>query len=306
MNTQLALLRRELWEHRSIYVVPLVIALVVSLMSVTGQVVVSAFDHAIDLAILGASNLGERERALSITALMTAISTPFVLTMWVLSVFYLLDSLYAERKDKSILFWRSLPVTDTETVLSKLATALIVIPLVTFVVIMATDLLVLAISGIWVSMRGGSASHLIWSAAPLLENWLATLVFVLALPLWLSPFAGWFLLVSAWTRRSPMLMAVLPLVVAPMLERILIGTSFVRDAIFVRSGQMPLFRGFDTSDYLFREDDQLMLAEGSPVTLLPLMDIGKFVTSPGLWLGLAVCALLSAGAVYVRRYRDDA
>ncbi|HZW59287.1 MAG TPA: ABC-2 transporter permease [Woeseiaceae bacterium] len=305
MNIMVALLRREIWEHRSIYVVPAVIGLVVTLMSLTGQVVVSAFDQAVDLAVFGASNLGARERSAAITVLMTAISTPFILAMSVLSVFYLLDCLYAERKDRSILFWRSLPVTDAETVLSKLATALIVIPLVTFLLIVATTLLVLTISGIWLSLRGGSAAQLIWSAAPLAENWLAALVFLLALPLWLSPFAGWFLLVSSWTRRSPLLVAFLPLVVAPMLERILLGTSWLRDAIFVRSGSMPLFRGVDAAEYLFHDGDQLKLGESSATTLLPLVDLGKFFSSPALWAGFAICALLTAGAIYMRRYRDE-
>ncbi|MEQ9563350.1 MAG: ABC-2 transporter permease, partial [Woeseiaceae bacterium] len=197
MSTQLVLLRRELWEHPSIYVTPLVIALIISMLSITGQVSISAYDHIVDVAILGATNLGESQRASAITVLMISLSVLFVLSMWVLTIFYTLDSLYAERKDKSILFWRSIPITDAETVLSKLLTAAVVIPLVTFAVVAVTHIVVLIISSIWVSIRGADAAYLIWQAAPLLENWSAILVFLLALPLWLSPFIGWFLLVSA-------------------------------------------------------------------------------------------------------------
>lgn len=307
IQTQLTLLRRELWEHRSIFITPLVVGLVVALMALTGQVAVSAFDQAVDVAILGASNLGERERAVAITVLMTAISTPFVIAMSILAVFYLLDALYAERKDRSILFWRSMPVTDAETVVSKLLTAILVIPLVTFAAIVATSLLVLAVSGIWISMRGGDGGQLIWAAAPLFDNFLVSLIFVVALPLWLSPFAGWFLLVSAWTKRSPFLVGFLPLIVAPMIERILVGTSYLNDVIFVRSGKLPLFSGsgFDASQYMFSDSDRPMIAEDAATSLLSYVDPGRFLSSPGLWLGLLACALLTGAAIYIRRYRDD-
>ncbi|MEX2496476.1 MAG: ABC-2 transporter permease [Woeseia sp.] len=304
IGNQLALVHRELWEHRAIYVTPMVIAVIVSLMSVTGQVTVSAFDEAVDTAILGITHLGTAERSAFITALTTGISSFFVLAMWVLIVFYALDSLYAERKDRSILFWRSLPCTDAETVLSKLLTALLVIPLVTLVAIILTHLVVLSISSLWLAIRGADAWHLIWQAAPLFSNWLATLVFVLALPLWLSPFVGWFLFVSAYTRRSPLLMAVLPILILPMLERSLIGTMLFTDAFFIRSGSMPLFRGVDFGDLLFFDNDELQAAD-SAVSMLPLMDLGGFLLSPNLWLGVLVCGLLTFAAIYVRRYRDD-
>ena len=125
IQSQIALIRRELWEHRAIYVMPLIIALLVSLIAITGQVTISGFDHAVDMGILGATNLGENERSAAMNVLMVSLSSTFVFSMWILIAFYALDALYAERKDRSILFWRSLPMTDFETVLSKLVTALV-------------------------------------------------------------------------------------------------------------------------------------------------------------------------------------
>ena len=304
IGNQVALIRRELWEHRSIYVTPLVIGLIIAMMSVTGQVAISAMDHAVDIAILGVSNLGAHERAAAINVLMISISGLFVLAMWVLTVFYSLDSLYAERKDRSILFWRSVPVTDAETVVSKLSVALLVIPLVTFAVIAATHLLVLLISSVWVGIRGGNAWHLIWSAAPLLDNWAATLIFVLALPLWLSPFVGWFLLVSAYTKRSPLLIAFLPIILLPMLERSLIGSSVFAEAIFIRTGKMPLLDGINAGEFLQGEENLHKLTE-SGISLMSMIDLGAFLSSSGLWLGILACGLFTTAAIYVRRYRDD-
>jgi len=304
INTQIALVRRELWEHRSIIVTPIVIGVIVAMMSVTGQVAVSAMDHAVDIALLGASNVGEHERAIALNVLLISISSLFVLAMWVLTVFYTLDALYAERKDKSILFWRSMPVTDAETVISKLLTAIVVIPIVSFAIIAVTHLVVLVISSVWVGIRGANAWHLVWQSAPLADNWLATLTFVLALPLWLSPFIGWFLLVSAYTRRSPLLIAFLPIIILPMLERSLLGTSAFAEAIFVRTGAIPLFGGRAGSDFFEKEENLRRLAQSGD-SALSIIDLGGFLLSPGLWLGLLVCGLFTAAAVYVRRYRGE-
>ena len=302
---QVALIRRELWEHRSIYVTPLVIALIVSVMAITGQAVVSAFDQAVDIAIIGATNLGPAERAAGITVLMTGVASLLILSMWVLTVFYCLDALYAERKDRSILFWRSLPCTDAETVVSKLLTAGLVIPLITFAVIVITHLVVLAIASVWLAFQGANAWHLIWRAAPLANNWSGTLIVLLALPLWLAPFIGWLLFVSAFTRRSPLLVAFLPIVILPMLEKSLLGTSAFFDAFFVRTGSMPLFRGVTTGDIFSYRGDEWSLNGDVPAGLLSLVDLSRFLGSGSLWIGLVVCGLLVTAAIYVRRYRDE-
>ena len=305
IQSQIALIRRELWEHRAIYVMPLVIALLVSLMSITGQVAVSGFDHAVDIGILAGTNLSENERSAAITVLMISLSSTFVFAMWILTTFYALDALYAERKDRSILFWRSIPITDFDTVLSKLVTALVVIPLVTFVVIAATHLIVLLITSVWLAARGANAWHLIWTAAPFFDNWTATLVLLMALSLWLSPFVGWFLFVSAFTKRSPLLIATLPLAILPLLERIVFETSVFAEAFFVRSVKMPLFAGLDNIELLFQEGKDFEMVGNAALSLLSLLDLGQFFGSLGLWSGLVVCGLFTTAAIYVRRYRDD-
>lgn len=302
---QIALIRRELWEHRAIYVMPLVIALLVSLASVTGQVAVSAFDHAVDIGILGATNLGENARSAAITVLMISLSSTFVFAMWILTIFYSLDALYAERKDRSILFWRSIPSTDFETVLSKLLTALLVIPLITFLFIVLTHLVVLMATSVWLGARGANTWHLLWTAAPFIDNWTATLVFLLALSLWLSPFVGWSLFVSGFAKRSPFLIAALPIAILPLLERIVFDTTVFAEAFFVRSVKMPLFRGLDNLELLFQEGEHFKMVGDASVSLLSLLDLGRFFSSPALWLGLVVCALFTTAAIYVRRYRDD-
>ncbi len=304
MQGQLALLERELWEHRSIYVVPIVVAIIMTLAALTGQVSINGMEH-VDIGIVGASNMPDNARAAVLSGIMIGLSTTFVFSMWILTIFYALDSLYAERKDRSILFWRSMPSTDLETVLSKLLTAMLVIPLVTFAMILVTHLAVLLFASVWVAARGGSGLTLIWGSVPFFDNWTATLIFVLALPLWLSPFIGWFLFISAFTKRSPFLTAFLPIAILPMLENMLFDTAVFAEALFVRSIKVPLFIDLGTMERLFEEGDGFALLADAQLSLLGLMDLSGFLTNPGLWLGLIVCGLFTAAAIYVRRYRDD-
>ena len=304
IQSQIALLQRELWEHRSIYIAPIVVAIIMTLGALTGQVSVNGIEH-VDVGIVGASNLPENARSAVISGIMIGLSTTFIMTMSILAFFYALDSLYAERKDRSILFWRSIPVTDSETVISKLITAMLVIPMVSFALIIATHLAVFLIGSVWIGVRGGSAFQLIWASAPFADNWIATLIFMLALPLWLSPFIGWALFVSAYAKRSPFLTAFLPLVILPLLEKMIFDTKIFAEAFFVRSIKMPLFHDLETMERLFEDGEEFAMVADAKLSLLSLMDLSGFLGSPGLWIGIVVCGLFTTAAIYVRRYRDD-
>ena len=300
---QLALIRREIWEHRALYVVPAVTGLIIVLLEMTGYAAMGVFGEEIDFALLGAGHINEAQRGVFVAALMTGLAGIFVLAMWVLIVFYTLDALYAERKDKSILFWRSLPVTDAESVLSKLLTAVVVIPLITLAFIITTQLLVLIVTSVWIGFRGADAWYLLWKAAPFASTWAATLVGVLAVTLWLSPFVGWFLLVSAYTKRSPLLMASLPIIILPMLEKMLLNTGHLYNAIFKRTTDIPIISEFGWDGLSDKEVLHRMAEQG--LSMLAMVDLGRFFSSPSLWGGLIICALFTTGAIYVRRYRDD-
>ena len=304
----IALIKRELWEHRSIFVTPIAIASVVTLGTLTALVFVGEFQNELNLAIFGAQNdAGETERKAVLTGLFLGSAWLFVLGLGVLTVFYALDSLYAERKDKSILFWRSLPVTDAETVISKLLTALFVIPMIAMIGIMATHLVNLVITSLWVSSKGGDAGMLIWGSVSIFDNWFAMIIVLFAFAIWMSPFVGWFLFVSAWTKRSPLLMAFLPLILIPMIEGIFLRSAHFAEAVWGRSAQIPIFAGIDMERF-FDEDNPMRGAANMPeemVSLLTHLDLGRFVTSVDTWIGLVVCGLLTTAAIYVRRYRDE-
>lgn len=301
---QLALIKREVQEHRSFGLTPIAIASVLAIGTLALMVIGTGFRDVIDMVLLGASIVGEAERRAMLMGLLTLYTLVLAIAMGIVTVFYCLDCLYAERKDGSILFWRSLPVTDIETVISKLLVALLVIPAISYVAILATHVLVLLMASVWVETQGGSATHLLWNGAALLDIWAAILVIVWAVPLWLAPFIGWFLFVSAVVRRSPLLMALLPLAVLP-----LIGLTFqsrlLLQAIWLRPFRIPLFSADGVAAVMDRaEGDGHAELRQEMVSLVATFDVMQFIASPSLWFGLIVCGLLTAAAVYVRRYRD--
>lgn len=303
ISNQLALVQREIWEHRSIYVTPIAIAAIVSLSVLAMLVFASGFAKELDIAIFGASNLaGEGERRAALTAFFVGTSWLFLVGLAILTVFYCLDSLYGERKDKSILFWRSLPVTDAETVISKLLVAVFVIPVVAVLGIIVTHLVNLLITSVWVSMKGGDAGLLIWGSVPLFDNWLAAFIVLVASGIWMSPFIAWFLFVSAWTKRAPLLMAFMPLILIPLLEWIFLRTRFFASAVLDRGDAIPLFRTLDFESFFEEEHWRQGLDN---ISLLGHLDVVQFLISPSMWGGVIVCGLLVTAAIYVRRYRDE-
>lgn len=300
---QLALVKREIWEHRSIWLTPAAIAVIVTLGVLAGLMFASGFAAELDVVIFGAQNMvGDPERTAALTAFFLSTSWIFLVALMILTVFYCLDSLYAERKDKSILFWRSLPVTDAETVISKLITAIIVIPAVAVIGIIGTHIVNLVIASIWVSMKGGDGGMLIWGSVSFIDNWLAAFIVVWAGAIWMSPFIGWFLLVSAYTKRSPLLMAFMPLILIGLLEGIILRSHVFAENVLARGDGLPIFRTLDIERFF--ETEEWRVGEGAS-NLLTHLDVVQFLTSPAMWAGVLVCALLSTGAIYVRRFRDE-
>ncbi len=126
-----------------------------------------------------------------------------MLTTLLVGVFYCLDALHGERRDRSILFWKSLPVSDLTTVLSKASIPLVVLPLLTFAITVAMQWIMLLLSSA-VLLGSGLSVATLWTQLSFVQMSLVLLYHLLTVhSLWYAPFYGWLLLVSGWARRAP-------------------------------------------------------------------------------------------------------
>jgi ABC-2 type transport system permease protein len=275
--------RRELWESRSLYVAPLVAA----------GVVLFAFSiSAIHLPEhrRNALALDPARQALSIALPYDFAAMAIMLTGLIVGAFYCLGALHNERRDRAILFWKSLPVSDLTTVAAKASIPLAVLPVILFGVVVATQLLMLSLSTA-VLLGAGMDAATTWTRLPVLQMFVVVLYGLAALALWYAPIWGWLLLVSAWARRAPFLWAVLPPLALCVVEKIAFNTGNFASLLGYRLG------GFDQA-FTVRMHGK------APTEPLPRIDLAGFLSTPGLWAGLAFAAAFLAAAVWLRRYRD--
>src|SRR5437016_1879906 len=275
---------RELWENRSIYVAPLIVAAV--------QV------FALAISTIG---LAERRRAVlllddpvkqraAIEATYDAAAMMMIFVVFNVGVFYCLDALHGERRDRSILFWKSLPVSDLTTVLSKITIPLVILPVIALALVVCVQVIMMLMTSVNLTIQGVSPATT-FAHFPVFQNWLVMLYGLIAIALWHAPIYGWLLLVSGWARRATFLWAVLPLIVIQIFEKITFGTSY-----FAKLLQHRLM-GFAPHAFGFH-------GEGHPtIDSLSQLTPGRYLGSPGLWIGLLVAAAFVACAVRLRRYR---
>lgn len=292
-RTAVTSLRRELWEHPALYIVPLVV-LGLALVGVIGKIrLVGKFvDESGAEQVSAAMHLGA-----------AGFIVPFLMVMLVVIPLYLLDCLYAERKDRSILFWKSMPVSDAVTVLSKLATALVAAPLIIYVVATVTQILGLSIGHLAILMSSAESPGMMQEARAFLQAQAVLMYALLAVSLWYAPIYGWLLLVSAWAKRVPFLWATLVPVALIVLEAEILRSRYLADWIGERfSGVFS--SGFQLPSWMQGDRSEGTFLEQSP-NVSELMNPADLFVSFGLWSGLALTAAFVAGAIALRRYRDD-
>jgi ABC-2 type transport system permease protein len=272
--------RRELWENRAIYIAPLAVAALFLVAFLIGAIHPPVkMRDAMALDPVQHQDLVEQPYTFAAFLLMG--------TTLIVAMFYCLEALYSERRDRSILFWKSLPVSDLTTVLAKLSIPLVILPLATFAITIVTQWIMLLLSSALMLARGQSVAAL-WSHLPLFQMSLMLLFHVVAIHgLQFAPVYSWVLLVSSWARRAPLLWAVLPPLAIGVAEKIAFNTSHFAALL----------------GYLLGGGPEVVTGKMEMLPLTPLA-VGEFFINPGLWIGLAVAAAFLAAAVRLRRYRE--
>jgi len=286
--------RRELWENRSIYVAPLVVAAVALFgfaMSTIGM------PHRRRAVLL----LGEAKARAAIMQPYDVVAMILMATALIVGFFYCLDALHGERRDRSILFWKSLPVSDRTTVFSKASIPMVVLPLIIFAVIVTTQIFMLVESSVALLMGGVNPATTFKYFNPF-QDWLITLYGLIVIALWHAPIYAWLLMVSSWARRATVLWAILPWLAIGPLEMIMTG----RSKYFPAFMRYRLFGGIEKAFAFARHAPAQAGARQHAPTIDSLSQLtpGTFLSTPGLWIGLLFAALFLAAAVRLRRNRE--
>ena len=273
--------RREIWENKSLYIAPLVVMVVELFGFVVSTIGMADRRRAVLM-------LDPEKQTAVISQPYDIIAMMMIFTAFVVAVFYCLDALYGERRDRSILFWKSLPISDTSAVLGKFIIPVVVIPAITLLVIIATQFLMMLWSTV-VLLPGGMAATT-WLRYPIVQQSFILLYGLIAVALWYAPIYGWCLLISGFVRRAAFLWAVMPLIVIVVFEKITFNTSHFGSMLWHR------LTGFAPAAFDFA-------GRAIPTTTaLTQMTPGRFLTTPDLWIGFAFAAAFVFAAIRLRRY----
>ncbi|MEO8062702.1 MAG: hypothetical protein ABI821_08125 [Pseudomonadota bacterium] len=312
------LIRREIWEHKSLWIAPLVWVALITIFFNWAMLHVPDGGNSgikIDGRPVGEMNLsaqdqervqkaldmpGDRKEsvfAISYLAIFGLISV----FMTIVVFFYLIDCLYTERKDRSILFFKSLPVSDASVVLSKLAVAMAVVPIGVILLSAVTQFInYLTVSAI---LHGTIIGEMFpdWSFAAWLRSQAIALGVMLGGVLWYAPIAGYLLLLSAWAKNKVFLWAILPPIALPVLEKVFLQSQHVATFLGQRfAGYIDLMKvdpkAFEAGDHdRFPKVNEVYNA----------FHMSNVFTSTEMWLGVAAAAAMVFVAIRIRRYRDE-
>ncbi len=331
------LLKRELWEHKGGFLWAPLIAGLMSLVFTLigggiGQYAMKRFDGKVVvgnqemplsqvdwnrlMADASPSDLRQYAEGINLATLM--LSTWPMLVFAFVVFFYLLGSLYDERKDRSVLFWKSMPVSDGLTVLSKVITALIVGPLIAIAITLGVMLANGLLASLFIAINGGNPFTIYWSHLSLPTLFAATFGWLPVYAIWALPTAGWLMLCSAWAKRAPFLWAILvPLFAGTAISTVngiadgfggsrghVVGEWFWSNVVLrALTGTWPgsHFLGYTGTPELKR-----LISSSDALWGMDGVTTGwHLFATPQLWIGAIVGVLMILLSIRLRRWRDE-
>jgi ABC-2 type transport system permease protein len=277
--------RRELWENRSIYIAPLIVMAVVLFATLISTI---GLPH----KMRGLPALEPAKRHAAVVSHFSMAPAPIMLATFLVGFFYCLDALHGERRDRSILFWKSLPVSDRTAVLSKASVPLVILPLIAFV-LSAVTLLVMLMASTAILLLSRTSPVTLWAELRFFQEPVIMLYGLTVHALWFAPIYCWLLLVSAWARRATFLWALLPWLATAALEKIAFSTTYF--------GSMLRYRVMGGMTEAFANQQR---GSGEILDQLSQLSPARFLGAPGLWVGLIFAAACLAVAVRLRHDRE--
>jgi ABC-2 type transport system permease protein len=327
MKTMKWLLRREFWENKgSMFWAPLVVAslmvLFVSVSALYGtatgsfnnRVTVTSDGHTTTtVTSMKVETMAPEDKAAMANHIANgylASAVPLYTMLAAMVFFYCLNALHAERSDRSILFWKSLPVSDVQTVLSKVLTAALVAPLITIAIGTFMSLILLFVLGALFAFHGVNMFPAVLSNSAF---YLAPLQVLGMLPvyiLWALPTIGWLLMVSAWAKSKVFLWAVgAPLITVIIIKwtdvllRLNIDINWLMHNVIARC-LLGLVPGAWLA--MNKVDVNLVVTEAhTPVLSRVFTQSWLTLAGPGVWIGAIAGAAMIFAAMRLRRWKDE-
>lgn len=318
-DTMIALVRREFWESPVAFrIAPMAIGGVMILLMLLAMLMTAEYDSQqvmIKDAIRLFAQQDPTHKVQALNAGLFGVSVLFNIAMFFIIIFYLLGALFDDRKDRSILFWKSLPISDTQTVLSKLLTATLAVPLVFLLAIMATHLVLMTIASVYTLVAGENIWQNVWGPSNLLSVWGTLALGYVVYALWMLPIYGWLLFVSAFAPRLPLLIAVAVPLVIGFAQNYL---TFFRNFRLPDNNIMTLIGERLTAGIiplsLVIEDGMMGIGSTSAIDAVdggridPGLSIAALLErllTPSLWIGVVIGVLFVIGAIWFRRRATD-
>jgi ABC-2 type transport system permease protein len=278
-------IRRELWENRSIYLAPLIIAGVVLFATLIGTIVSSTKYRRLPD--------GDPAKRYAMVVKPIGMSpAPIMFTTILVALFYSIDAMYGERRDRSMLFWKSMPVSDRVTVLSKASIPLVILPLVAWVLSVATQVTLMMLSSPVIAANGLSPAAF-WHELRFFQGLIIMFYGLAVHALWFAPIYMGLMLVSAWARRAPFLWVLVPLLAVAAVEKASGNTAHFLAFLRYR------FSGAMAAAFV-----KLPKGHDGDFDRLSQLTPGRFLSTPGLWAGFVFAALCLFIAIRVRRNRE--
>lgn len=320
MNTMKWLLKREHWEHKGgFFWAPIVVSGIIALMMITLMIFATIvgwnsgfhIDGGREVSLSQALSSMPQADLLEIAQIVAigypAIAMPVMATLGFVVFFYALGCLYDERKDRSILFWKSLPVSDRDTVVAKALTALVIGPLITIAVSLALALLVTFTFMLLAAFHGTNLFGAVLGDGNFYLVILQILSFIPIYVLWALPTVGYLMFVSSWAKTKPFLWAVgVPVLGGVILSWInfLSGSPFNLEKYWEIVVGRGLFSSLPGVWMFFVPEQNIQVTPENFLSFLQSNTYSLLATA-NLWIGVAIGLAFLAAAVKMRRYRDE-
>lgn len=314
------LLKREFWEYRGAFFwTPAIVAMVMLAFVIVAIIIAEASASRAGLNLngirfdeisrhLNEGNIAQLHAGIDVGLL--SFGLPIGIALFFVLFSYGVGALFNDRADRSVLFWKSLPISDSETVLAKVVAMALVAPVLAIGAMIAEHIGFLVIMSLWLIAHGINPL-LLWAPTHLLSLWAKLILLIPVNALWALPSIGWLLLVSSFVRSKPFLWALLVPVVAGVLTSIfhLMNSLSLPSGWFWKNIVGRLLCSIFPGGWLdfaglkeFDSEDRVPEAIGH---LLSLDSIGAVISSPTYLIGIAAGVAMIAGAVYFRRQRTE-